>query len=155
MLRIADGEIKKSSSILMIQEGGKKIKKTKHKVTPKVALKYKGKWKMIPNQNIPKVKVFSTSDCFYYQSNGHWTMNCSKYLEVVRTGKVFKTSNSDIFVVEVNIVISIHNWVLDTGSCAHISLNIEETTQQGNTTPSWKQSTSCSRNSRKYRVVFA
>jgi gag-polypeptide of LTR copia-type len=43
MLRIADGEMKKSSSNLMIQESGRRIKKIKRKATPKVAFKYKGK----------------------------------------------------------------------------------------------------------------
>ena len=36
MLRIADGDMKKRSSVFMIQEGGRKIKKKKKKVTPKV-----------------------------------------------------------------------------------------------------------------------
>jgi hypothetical protein len=39
-------------------------------------------------------------------------------------GKVPKTSTSGIFIVEVNVVISIHNWVLDTESCAHIYSNM-------------------------------
>jgi hypothetical protein len=43
MLRIADGEMKKSSSMLMIQEGEKRIKKIKRKATLKITLKYKGK----------------------------------------------------------------------------------------------------------------
>jgi hypothetical protein len=125
MLMIADGEMKKSSSNLMIQEGGSRIKKMKRKVTPKVTLKYKSKGKMVPNQNTPKTKASSTSDCFSCQSKGHWKMDCSKYLEVVRTGNVLKNSISDIFIVEVNIVTSIHDWVLDTGSCAHICSNME------------------------------
>jgi hypothetical protein len=125
MLMIADGEMKKSSSNLMIQEGGSRIKKMKRKVTPKVTLKYKSKGKMVPNQNTPKTKASSTSDCFSCQSKGHWKMDCSKYLEVVRTGNVLKNSTSDIFIVEVNIVTSIHDWVLDTGSCAHICSNME------------------------------
>jgi gag-polypeptide of LTR copia-type len=82
MLRITDGEMKKSSSILVIQEGTRKIKKMKRKMTPKVAPKYKDKGKMVPNQNTPKAKVSSTSDCFYYQSKGHWKRNCPKYLEM-------------------------------------------------------------------------
>jgi gag-polypeptide of LTR copia-type len=85
MLRIADREMKKSSSSLMIQEGGSMIKKMKHKATPKVSLKYKSKGKMVPNQNTPKAKASSTSDCFCCQSKGHWKRNCPKYLEVVRT----------------------------------------------------------------------
>jgi hypothetical protein len=124
MLRIADGEMKKSSSNLMIQEGGRRIKNIKHKVTPKVAPKYKGKGKMVPNQNTPKTKVSSTSDYFYCQDKGHWKKNCHKYLEDVRTGMVPNTSTSDILVVEVNVVTFIHDWVLDTGSCVHIYSNM-------------------------------
>jgi hypothetical protein len=109
MLRIADGEMKQSFSILMIQESGKRIKKMKHKATPKVTLKYKGKGKMVHNQNTPKIKASSTSDCFCYQSKGHWERNCPKYLEVVMTKKVLKTSTTDIFVVKVNVVTFIHD----------------------------------------------
>jgi hypothetical protein len=43
----------------------------------------------------------------------------------VRIRNVLKNSTSDIFIVEVNVVTSIHDWVLDTGSCAHICSNIE------------------------------
>jgi hypothetical protein len=64
MLRIADEEMKKSSSNLMIQESGNMIKKMKHKMTLKVTFKYKSKGKMVPNQNTPKAKTSSTSDCF-------------------------------------------------------------------------------------------
>jgi hypothetical protein len=108
-LRIADGEMKKSFSILMIQESGKRIKKKKRKVTLKVALKYKNKRKMVHNQNTSKAKVSSTSDCFCCQSKGHWKRNCPKYLEVVRTRKVLKILTSDIFIVEVNVVTFIHD----------------------------------------------
>jgi gag-polypeptide of LTR copia-type/Zinc knuckle len=82
MLRIADKDMKKSSSILVIQEGARKIKKMKHKATPKVAPKYKDKGKMVPNQNTPKAKDSSTSDCFYCQNKGHWKRNCPKYQEM-------------------------------------------------------------------------
>jgi gag-polypeptide of LTR copia-type len=109
ILRIADGEMKKSFSILMIQESGKRIKKKKRKVTLKVALKYKNKRKMVHNQNTSKAKVSSTSDCFCCQSKGHWKRNCPKYLEVVRTRKVLKILTSDIFIVEVNVVTFIHD----------------------------------------------
>jgi hypothetical protein len=77
MLKIADGEMKKSSSNLMNQEGGSRIKKMKRNAIPKVALKYKSKGKMVHNQNTPKAKASSTSDCFCCQSKGHWKRNCS------------------------------------------------------------------------------
>jgi hypothetical protein len=103
MLRIADGEMKKSSSNLMIQEGGSMIKKMKRKMTLKVTLKYKSKGKMIPNQNTPKAKASSTSDCFCCQSKGHWKRNCPKYLQVVRTENVLKNSISDILFLKLTL----------------------------------------------------
>jgi hypothetical protein len=69
MLRIADGEMKKSSSILIIQKGGKIIKKMKHKVTPKVTLKYRSKVRSIelylPNGLIMELQnVYIVSSIF-------------------------------------------------------------------------------------------
>jgi hypothetical protein len=115
MLRIADGEMKKSSSNLMIQEGGSRIKKMKRKATPKVALKYKSKGKMVHNQNTPKAKASSTSDCFCCQSKGHWKRNCPKYIEVVRTGNVFKNTISDILLLKLTLLplFMIGYWILD------------------------------------------
>jgi hypothetical protein len=45
--------------------------------------------------------------------------------EDVNTKNVSKTSTSDIFIVEINVVTSIHDLVLDNGSCAHIYLNMQ------------------------------
>jgi Zinc knuckle len=116
MLRITDVDMKKSFSVLMIQEGARRTKRMKRKVTPK----YKGKGKMVPNHNTFKIKASSISDCFYCQGNGHWRRNCPKYLDDVRMGKVPKASTSGIFMIEVNIITFIHDWVLNTGSCAHL-----------------------------------
>ena len=121
MLRIADGDMKKKSSVLMIQAGGRKIKKAPKKVAPK----YKGKGKMIPKPNPPKIKVAASSDCFYCKSKGHWKRNCPKYLADMKSGNVSKVSTSGIFVIEVNVATSINDWVLDTGSCAHICSNMQ------------------------------
>jgi predicted AAA+ superfamily ATPase len=114
MLRIVDGEMKKSSSNLMIQEGGSRINKMKRKATPKVALKYKSKGKIISNQNTPKTKISSTSDCFCCQSKGHWKRNCPKYLEVVRTGNVLKNSITDILLLKLTLLplFMIGYWIL-------------------------------------------
>jgi gag-polypeptide of LTR copia-type len=56
MLRVVDGDIKKSSSIFMIQEGGRKNKKMKRKATPKVGSKYKGKEKIVLIRTLPRQK---------------------------------------------------------------------------------------------------
>jgi len=121
MLRIADDDMKKNSSILMIQAGSRKIKKTPKKMAPK----YKGKGKQILKPNPPKIKVAASSDCFYCHSKGHWKRNCPKYLTDMKAGKVPKASTSGIYVIEVNVATSINDWVLDTGSCAHICSNMQ------------------------------
>ncbi|XP_078151434.1 uncharacterized protein LOC144546757 [Carex rostrata] len=89
MLRIADGDMKKKSSVLMIQAGGKKIKKAPKKVAPK----YQGKGKKILKPNPPKIKVAASSECYYCNSKGHWKRNCLKYLADLKSGKFkeFKT----------------------------------------------------------------
>ncbi|XP_078169206.1 uncharacterized protein LOC144563596 [Carex rostrata] len=121
MLRIADGDMKKKSSVLMIQAGGKKIKKAPKKVAPK----YQGKGKKVLKPNPPKIKVAASSECYYCNSKGHWKRNCLKYLADLKSGKVSKASTSGIFVIEVNVATSINDWVLDTGSCAHICSNMQ------------------------------
>ena len=111
MLRIAYGDMKKSSSVLMIQEGGRKIKKKKRKWL----LKYKGKGKQVPNQNTPKIKVSATSDCYYYNGKSHWKRNCPKYLADLKSGIVSKASISDTFVVKVTLLplFLIGYWIPD------------------------------------------
>jgi len=120
MLRITNGDMKKSSSVLMIQEGGRKIKEKK-----KVAPKYKGKGKKVPNQNTSKINVSAYYDCYYCNGKCHWKRDYPKYLADLKSGIVSKPSISDTFVVEVNVATSINDWVLDTGSCAHICSNMK------------------------------
>jgi len=122
MLRVADDDMKKTSSVLMIREGGKKIKKAPKKVAPK----YKGKGKKILKPNPPpKAKIPASAECFYCRVKGHWKRNCPTFLADLKSGKVSKPSSSGIFVVEVNVVSSINDWVLDTGSCVHICSNMQ------------------------------
>ena len=111
MLRIADDDMKKRSSIFMIQEGGRKIKKKKRKWL----LKYKGKVKQVPNQNTPKIKVSATSDCYYNNGKSHWKRNCPKYLADLKSGIVSKSSISDTFVVKVMLLplFLIGYWIPD------------------------------------------
>jgi hypothetical protein len=60
MLSIAKDDMKKSSSVLVIRAGEKKVKTSKKK-----ADKYKGKGKKIAKPNPPKVNVSAASECFY------------------------------------------------------------------------------------------
>ena len=66
MLRIADGDMKKSSHVLMIRESGRKIKKAKRKTVTK----YKDKGN-IPITNTLKIKFSPDTDCYYCNSKGH------------------------------------------------------------------------------------
>ena len=76
MLRITDDDIENSSHVLMIQEGGRKKRKQKGKM----AIKYKGKGKLVLGTNSPKINVSANSDCYFSNSKGHWKRNCPKYL---------------------------------------------------------------------------
>src|SRR5664279_6604044 len=92
-LRVADDDMKKSTSVLMIREGGRKIKKAPKKVAPK----YKGKGKKILKPNPPKVKVHASAECFYCHVKGHWKRNCPTFLADLKSGKASKPSSSGIF----------------------------------------------------------
>ena len=116
MLRITDGDIENSSHDLMIQEGGRKIKKAKGKMT----IKYKGKGKLVLGTNSPKIKVSANSDCYFSNNKSHWKRNCPKNLEDLKSGRVSEVSVSGINVIEVNIATSLNDLVLGTRSCAHI-----------------------------------
>ena len=120
MLRITDRDIENSSHVLMIQEGGRKIKKAKGKMT----IKYKGKGKLVLGTNSPKIKVSANSDCYFSNNKSHWKRNCPKNLEDLKSGRVSEVSVSGINVIEVNIATSLNDLVLGTGSCAHICTNM-------------------------------
>jgi DnaJ-class molecular chaperone len=90
----------------------------------KRAPKYKGKGKLVPIANTPMINVSADTDCYYCNGKGHWKRNCPKYLEDLKIENVSKASVSSTFVVEVNVAISINDWVIVTRSCAHICSNM-------------------------------
>jgi hypothetical protein len=49
--------------------------------------------------------------------------SCPKFLKDKKDGKV--PSTSGIFVIDINFASSNSDWVLDTGSCAHICGNMQ------------------------------
>lgn len=51
-------------------------------------------------------------------------MNCPKYLDNKKAGKIPPTS-SGIFVIEINLATSLSDWVLDIESCDHICSNVQ------------------------------
>jgi len=121
MIKTVEADMQKGvSHVLAVSEGGKKIKKGKGKH------KAKGKGKVKAQMEIsstPKAKVPSDLECFYYHGKGHMKRSCLKYLEDKKNGKV--PTSSGIYVIEVNLATSISDWVLDTGSCAHICANMQ------------------------------
>jgi hypothetical protein len=90
----------------------------------KMAIKYKGKGKLVLGTNSPKINVSANSDCYFSNSKGHWKRNCLKYLGDMKFENVSKVSVSSIYVIEINIATSLDDWVLGTGSCAHICTNM-------------------------------
>lgn len=125
MLKTAESDIKKSfSSVLVVSQGsgkskGKKAKKCKASET-------RGKGKAQVKTSSPpatkKAKVASDVECYYCYGKGHWKRSCPKYLKDKKAGNV--SSTLGIFVIEINLATSLFDWVLDTGSCAHISSNV-------------------------------
>ena len=90
----------------------------------KTAIKYKGKGKLVPGTNSPKINVSANSDCYFSNNKGHWKRNCPEYLGDMKFENVSKVSVSGIYVIEINVATSLNDWVLDTGSCAHICTNM-------------------------------
>jgi hypothetical protein len=68
-----------------------------------VAPKYKGKGKQVLNQNASKINVSANSDCYYCNSKSHWTRNCPRYLEDLKSGRDSEVSVSGIFVIEIKV----------------------------------------------------
>ena len=67
----------------------------------------------------------STSDpkevvCFYSNTKGHWKRSCQKYLKDLKDGKVEKSGQSGMFVIELHNTTTSNSWILDTGCGNHI-----------------------------------
>ena len=70
-------------------------------------------------------EIAPTSDpkeavCFYCNTKGHWKRSCQKYLKDLKDGKVEKSGQSGIFVIELHNIITSNSWILDTGCGNHI-----------------------------------
>jgi transposase InsO family protein len=123
MLKTAEADMKKGvSHVLAVSEGGRKVKKGKGKSKRKGDAKGKAQME-ISSTPKAKTKVPSDVECYYCKNKGHWKRSCPKYLEDKKAGKV--PTSSGMFVIEVNLATSISDWILDTGSCAHICSNVQ------------------------------
>ena len=67
------------------------------------------------------------SECFYCHKMGHFKKNCPKHECDLNGGKVEKKRPKGILVIELNLNLatSIQDWVVDTGSCAHLVSNVQ------------------------------
>ena len=105
MLKNAEQNIKKSTPVLLVQKskgkGGVGKGKPKPKSKDKVGPKSKG-----DEPKPPKPKPQKEGNCFHRNKPGHWKRNCLLYLqELKKIGD--GASTSGIFVIEVNLSISI------------------------------------------------
>ena len=68
----------------------------------------------------------SETECFYYHENRHFQIDCPKYMQDLDGGKVECKRHKGILVIELNLnlVTSILDWVINTGSCAHLVSNV-------------------------------
>ncbi|XP_073108763.1 uncharacterized protein [Elaeis guineensis] len=114
VLTIEHRSSSKRESSLKEKKSAKKLKKekeskSKKKDTPKKAAASKGKY-------------------FYCHADGHWKRNCSLYLKSRKKQKVNAPSKgmSNLLVIESNLIVfSTSNWVLDSGSNAHICTSMQ------------------------------
>ena len=129
MLKTTEQNIKTTSNVLMVQKGeGKDTKrkwvtkdKAKDNKKPKPNLDTKGKK---PKTKQPKAKEPKEGQSFFCNEPGHWKRNCKLYLdEVKKKKKGSKITSSGIYVIEVNLSITV-SWVLDAGCGSHICVNL-------------------------------
>jgi gag-polypeptide of LTR copia-type len=110
---------KGSKNVLAVSSTGKKIKKCFKRKS-----KGKGKRKaQVVTSSASKSKDVSDVQCSYCKKREHWKRNFPQFLEDKKNGNV--PSSSGILIIEINLVTSISDWVLDTGSCAHIFSNVQ------------------------------
>ncbi|KAJ9556119.1 hypothetical protein OSB04_010733 [Centaurea solstitialis] len=58
--------------------------------------------------------------CFYCNTKGHWKRSCQKYLKDLKYGKVEKSGQSGMFMIELHNTTTSNSWILDTGCGNHI-----------------------------------
>lgn len=124
MLRTAENNMKKAgpAPIMMVQKGNAKGNwKGKKKIGSKSFAKPNSKTKQALK---PKGGVAKEGECHFCGKPGHWKRNCHAYLEEVKKRKGSTTSDSGIYVIEVNLSTST-SWVLDTGCGSHICVNVQ------------------------------
>jgi len=116
--------------VLAVHGGSKKITKGKGKFTKNTSIKSKGVGGAHGSASRGKSLKSPTpnTECFHCGEKGHIRPNCPKYKEDLDNGVIERKhpkKAKGIFVIEINLATSVHDWVIDTGSCAHIISNVQ------------------------------
>jgi Ni,Fe-hydrogenase I small subunit len=95
MLKIAEVEIKKEHTMLMVNKTTD-FKKSGRKTKGPKGTSHKGsKHHVVPPKVAAKTKTGVT--CFYCKEEGHWKRNCPKYLEDKKADMI--VANTKVFVI--------------------------------------------------------
>ncbi|KAL8120318.1 hypothetical protein AgCh_017476 [Apium graveolens] len=113
MLRTYETNMKAAepAPIMMVENKGKAKGKGKWKDKKKIGSDSTPKLKSGHKQALKPKGGVAKGECHYCKNAGHWKKNCTIYLENLKKMKAVQISESDIYVIEVNLSISSHIYI--------------------------------------------
>jgi hypothetical protein len=127
MLKIAEVEIKKKHTVLMVNKSTEFNKYGRKTKGPKGKRPQNGGKYVASPPKLPKAKPGVS--CFYCKKEGHWKRNCPKYLEDKKASMIAMKDKGicDILVIDIYLTSAQSNtWEYDTGFVAHICNNQQD-----------------------------